>query len=151
MKMNKKLLVGIVLVVALMAIMAGCVMNDGDLQIPSDKKKILMHVYVLKDHPEPNYELKEGIPKDVGIYEFYYKKPRLPGSGAFKKLDSIPLNKLNETVFYGEKFVKKINGTLCVGYPSTNFIDGKACVRVNQSQNEVNITIYYWKTNIIII
>ncbi|MCK4348078.1 MAG: hypothetical protein KAW47_05620, partial [Thermoplasmatales archaeon] len=112
---------------------------------------ITVNVYVFKDSAESNYELREGTPSNVGVYEFYYKKPKLSGTGAFKKLGSIPLNRINETAFYGEKSVRRINGTLCIGYPSTNFIDGKACVRVDQSQNEANLTVHYWETNIAII
>jgi len=116
-----------------------------------EEEGIAVNVYVLKDSPESNYELREGTPNNVGVYEFYYKNPELPGTGTFKKLDSIPLNRINETAFYGEKSIRRINGTLCIGYPSTNFIDEKACVRVDQSQNVVNITVHYWETNIAII
>lgn len=147
--MNKKSVIAIIILLSA-GLIAGCVMKD-ESKPPANENTILMHIYVFTDHPEPNYELKEGIPENVGIYEFYYKDPKLPGSGAFKKLGSVPLNKLNESVFYAEKQVKRINGTLCVGYPSTNFIDGKACVRVNQTQNEANITVHYWETDIIII
>lgn len=109
---------------------------------------ILVHVYVLKDNPDLHYVLREGNPESVGVYEFYYKKPNLPGSGAFRKIDSIRLNKLNETTFYGEKRIKKIDGILCIGYPSTNFIDGKACVKIDQSKREVSVTVHYWKTSL---
>jgi len=111
---------------------------------------ILLHVHVLTDHPAPGseYELREGEPKAVSIYEFYLKKPGIPGSGTFKKLGSIPLDKLSETEFYSEKFVKRIDGTLCVGYPSTNIIDGKACVEIDQGRDEVDITVHYWETRL---
>ena len=123
---------------------AGCIYSP-------EEKCLVAHVFVFKDSPESNYELIEGTPNNVGVYEFYYKKPKLPGTGAFKKLDSIPLDRINETAFYGEKSIRRIDGTLCIGYPSTNFIDGKACARVDQSQNVVNITVHYWETNIAII
>ena len=139
-----------VLVLLSATIITGCITKE-NLESSANKNNILMHVYVFKDTPESNYELRKGTPNNVGVYEFYYKKPALPGTGAFKKLDSIPLNRINETAFYGKKSVRRINGTLCVGYPSTNFIDGKACVRVDQSQNETNITVHYWKTDIAII
>jgi len=110
---------------------------------------ILVHVQVLTDRPAGNgYELREGEPETVGIYEFYLKEPGLPGSGTFKKLNSISVDKLDDTEFYGEKLAKRIDGTLCVGYPSTNIIDGKACVEIDQSQDEVNITVYYWETRL---
>ena len=128
----------------IVVVIAGCIYSP-------EEKGITAHVYVFKDSPESNYELREGTPNNVGVYEFYYKKPELLGTGAFKKLNSIPLNRINETAFYGEKSIGRINGTLCIGYPSTNFIDEKACVRVDQSQNVVNITVHYWETNIAII
>jgi len=118
-----------VLVLLSATIITGCITKE-NLESSANKNNILMHVYVFKDTPESNYELRKGT---------------------FKKLDSIPLNRINETAFYGKKSVRRINGTLCVGYPSTNFIDGKACVRVDQSQNETNITVHYWKTDIAII
>lgn len=111
---------------------------------------IAVHIHVLKDQPQPGseYEPKEGEPTNVGVYEFYLKKAGIPGSGTFKKLDSISLNKVNETEFYGKKLISKIDGNLCVGYPSTNLIDGKACVKVDQSRSEISITVHYWKTSL---
>jgi hypothetical protein len=38
--------------------------------------------------------------------------------------------------------------TLCIGYPSTNIIDGKACVELDQSETEIEITVHYWKTSL---
>jgi hypothetical protein len=150
-KSSRKFIIITVLFLLLAAIVVEYLLTE-NLWSSANKNKIMVHVYVLnKDNPEPRYEIKEGIPKNVGVYEFYYKNPELPGTGAFKKLDSIPLNRINETAFYGEKSITRINGTLCIGYPSTNFIDGKACVRVDQSQNETNITVHYWETNIAII
>lgn len=142
--MKKAALLFIFVSAIIVVVIAGCIYSP-------EEKGITAHVYVFKDSPESNYELREGTPSNVGVYEFYYKKPKLPGTGAFKKLGSIPLNRINETAFYGEKSVRRINGTLCIGYPSTNFIDGKACVRVDQSQNEANLTVHYWETNIAII
>lgn len=148
--MDKKLLTVTVLVLLLAVIIGGCVIKK-NLDSSANKNNILMHVYIFKDPPESNYEIRKGTPNNVGVYEFYYKNPKLLGTGAFKKLDTISLNRINETVFYGEKSIRIINGTLCIGYPSTNFIDGKACVKVDQSQNETNITIHYWNTDIITI
>ena len=142
--MKKTALLFIFVSAVVIGVIAGCIYSP-------EEKGITVHVYVLKDFPESNYELREGSPNNVGVYEFYYKKSRLPGTGTFKKLESIPLNRINETAFYGEKSIRTINGTLSIGYPSTNFIDGKACVRVDQSQNETNITLHYWATNIAII
>lgn len=142
--MKKSVLLLIFVSAIIVVIIAGCIYSP-------EEKGITAHVYVFKDSPESNYELREGTPNDVGVYEFYYKNPKLPGTGAFKKLDSITLNRINETAFYGEKSIRRINGALCIGYPSTNFIDGIACVRVDQSQNVVNITVHYWETNIAII
>ena len=138
--MKKTAMLLIFVSAVVVVVIAGCIYQP--------EEDIAVNVYVLKDLPESNYELREGTPNNLGVYEFYYKKSNLPGTGAFKKLDSIPLNKINETAFYGTKSIRKINGTLCIGYPSTNFIDGKGCVRVDQSQNETNITVHYWKTNI---
>lgn len=135
------LLIVSVTILTLPIALLGCVQQPAN--------SILVHVRVLTDHPlGSGYELREGEPRTVGIYEFYLKKPGLPGSGSFKKLDSISVNKVNDTEFYGEKLVKRIDGTLCLGYPSTNIIDGKACVEIDQSQNEVNITVYYWETRL---
>jgi len=135
-----------VLILLLALTLVGCAEHWGQ---PTDNN-ILARVHVLIDRPAPGseYELMEGEPKNVGVYEFYLKKPGLPGSGAFKKLDSIPLNRLNEAEFYGEKLVKRIGGALCVGYPSTNIIDGKACVEIDQGQDEVDVTVHYWKTRL---
>lgn len=136
----------LVLILAFAGALVGCIGHWGQ---PAGND-ILVHIHVLTDHPAPGseYELREGKPKTVGVYEFYLKKPGIPGSGAFKKLDSISLDKLNETEFYGEKLVRGIDSALCVGYPSTNIIDGKACVVIDQSQNEVHITVHYWKTRL---
>lgn len=143
-----KLMLFIVSVVILTLPIAvlGCAVQQQELT----NANILIHVHVLKDQPEPSseYELREGEPKNVGVYEFYLKEPGIPGSGTFKKLDSISLDKVTKTEFYGRKLISRIDGNLCVGYPSTNVIDGKACVRVDQSQNEVNITLHYWKTSL---
>lgn len=135
----------IALILLLTVTLAGCVGEN-----ENSANTMLVHVSVLRDQPEPSseYELREGEPKNVGIYEFYLKKPGVPGSGTFKKLGSISLDKSNEMEFYGQKWVKRIDGILCIGYPSTNLIDGKACVEIDQSQNEVDITIHYWKTTL---
>lgn len=139
---NKVLLVGIVLAAALIPAMAGCGSEDN----------IMVRVHVLADQPQiSNYVLRDGDPENVGIYEFYLERPDLPGTGAFRQLDSISLDGVNETEFYGEKRVPRIDGILCIGYPSTNFIDGKACIKIDQDQNEINITIHYWKTDVAII
>ena len=114
------------------------------------ENEILFHVRVLTDEPPDSYhQLLEGTPDSMGVYEFYLEQPDMPSSGAFRQLDSIPLEKVNEE-FYGTKSINKIDGTLCIGYPSTNFIDGQACVKIDQTQNEVDITVHYWKTGIAI-
>lgn len=117
---------------------------------PPGKMDILVKVHVLTDSPASGseYERKEGEPQRVGVYEFYLKKPGVPGSGAFKKLDSIPLKKINTIEFYGEKRVTKTSGALCVGYPATNIIDGKACVEIDQSKDGVETTVHYWETSL---
>lgn len=145
-KWNVVLNAQIVLILLFAVAAVGCVGPGGQ---PAENG-VLVCVHVLADHPAPGsgYELREGEPKNVGVYEFYLKKPGLPGSGAFKKLDSIPLNRLNEAEFYGEKLVKRIDSALCVGYPSTNIIDGKTCVEIDQGQDEVDITVHYWKTRL---
>lgn len=138
----------IVLILLLAVTVVGCV-GSGDQPVNT----ILLRVHVLTARPAPGteYELREGEPKAVGIYRFYLEKAGVPGSGAFKKLDSISLDKLNETEFCGEKLVRRTDGVLCIGYPSTNIIDGKACVEIDQSQNEVDITVYYWETKLAIL
>ena len=140
------LLAQIVLVLGLVVTLAGCLEH----WTQPTANNILVRVHVLTDSPSPDseYELREGEPRTVGIYEFYLKKPGVPGSGTFRKLGSISVNKLSNTEFYGEKLVKRIDGTLCVGYPSTNIIDGKACIEIDQSQDEVDITVHYWKTRL---
>ena len=142
--MKKTAMLFIVASAVVVGVIAGCIYSP-------EEEGIAVNVYVFRDVPESNYELREGTPNNVGVYEFYCKKPELTGTGAFKKLDTIPLNRINETVFYGEKSIRRINGNLCIGYPSTNFIDGKACVRVDQRQNETKIIVHYWKTGIVII
>lgn len=130
-------------------ILCGCQFTQQD----TSDTGLLIQVHVLTNAPNPNtnYELIEGSPQSIGVYEFYLKTPGIPGSGVFKKLDSIPLEKMNESEYFGKKSIKKIDGTLCIGYPSTNIIDGKAIVRIDQSQSEADITVYYWKTNLGII
>lgn len=142
------LLVQIALILTLVLTLAGCGAGQEE---PANA--ILVHISVLRDQPQPGseYELREGEPKNVGVYEFYLKKPGVPGSGTFKKLGSISLDRLNQTEFYGQNTVKRIDGTLCIGYPSTNLIDGKACVEIDQSQDEVRVTVHYWKTSLGII
>ena len=108
--------------------------------------RVLVNVRVLTDEPPILYQLIEGTPSDVGVYEFYLERSDIPGSGVFKKLDSIALEKVRDNEFYGRKAISKIDGTLCVGYPPTNFIDGAACVKIDQSQKEVNVIVHYWKT-----
>lgn len=117
---------------------------------------ILLSVFVLTDQPTDtmNYELMGGIPTEVGVYKFDLKRPEVPGSGAFEKLDVITLQKINNDTYYGSKLIKKIEDDLSIGYPSMehpkfgnqNFIDGKAVVRINQSKKEVNVTIHFWET-----
>lgn len=142
------LLAQIVLLLTLVVTIAGCAGGEEE---PANT--MLVHVSVLRDQPQPSseYELREGEPNNVGIYEFYLKKPGVPGSGTFKKLGSISLDRLNQMEFYGQKRVKRIDGILCIGYPSTNLIDGKACVEIDQSENEVSVTVHYWKTSLGII
>lgn len=115
---------------------------------PADE--ILLSVFVLTDQPTDtmNYELMEGTPTNVGVYIYYLKDPRLAGSGVFEKIDTIPLKKLDNSTFYGEGVISKVNNTLCVGYPSTNYIDSKGCVNIDQSNERMNITVYYWKTTL---
>ena len=112
--------------------------------------QVLVKVHVLADVPPSGseYKLKSGQPRKAGVYEFYLKQPALPGSGAFKKIDSIRLKKTGDAEFYGEKRIKVIDGVMCVGYPSTNLIDGKACVEIDQNQDEIEITIHYWETSL---
>lgn len=117
---------------------------------PSNREDILVKVHVLMDSPPPgsNYVLMKGEPKRVGVYEFYLKDPGLPGSGRFTRLDSISLKRLSSTELYGENQISRISGTLCIGYPSTNIIDGKAIVELDQSKTEIEITVHYWKTSL---
>lgn len=118
--------------------------------IPAEENKILIRVHVLTDQPEDKftYELMSGTPTEVGVYKFYLKRPDLPGSGTFEKVDVITLQKIENDTYYGGKFIKKINETLCVGFPPVNFIDGKACVEIDTNENETNVTVHYWETKI---
>jgi hypothetical protein len=47
--------------------------------------------------------------------------------------------------------LKDIDGRLCAGFPSKSLIDRKTYVEVNQTQDEVRLTVHYWKTNIAIL
>ena len=141
---------GIVLVIGCVLSIAGCAAEVE----PPDKDVILVGIQVVKDEPDNvDYQVKEGEPDSVGVYRFYFEKEGLPGTGAFQELDSIPLHKSSKTKdeFHGSKGVKRIDGVLCVGYPPTNFIDGKACIRIDQTQDEVNVTVHYWETSIAIL
>ena len=144
---NKVLLLGLILAVAWVLAMVGCTTPE---EVPGEDE-ILVEVHVLTDQPETaDYEPKEGEPESVGVYEFYLKEGGVPGTATFRQLDSIPLDKMGAADFNGTKIIKKIEGTLCVGYPPINFIDGKACVEIDQSQSQVNITVHYWETRIAI-
>ena len=112
--------------------------------------EISINVYVNTDQPtEPmTYELMDGTPTEVGVYRFCLREPKLAGTGAFEKVDEILLGKINESTLYGEKTIDKINATLCIGYPPVNWIDGNACVEIDQTKKEVNVTVYYWGTKI---
>ena len=134
--MNRKLVVLTPLVLALILALVSQ---------PAYGEEILIKVCVIKDEPIRGYALIEGEPTAVGVYRFYLEKPEVPGSGRFEKIDEIPLTKVDGK-YCGEKLVKKINGTLVVGYPSTNYIDGRACVEVDQSKDIVNVTVHYWKS-----
>ena len=128
--------------------MAGCAPEAGQ----PEEDTITVHVNVLLDQPQnPGYRLRSGQPQTAGIYEFYLKNPDLPGSGAFREIDSIPLHEVKQGEYYGEKTLNKIEGQLCVGYPSTNFIDGKSCIKIDQSLQEADITLHYWETKVGII
>jgi hypothetical protein len=130
------------------------------------KEVINIKVYVKLDPPPDNvpeglpvrYKLREGTPTEIGVYRFYRMVPDVPGTGTFERVDTIPLEKMDELTFYGEKIVDKIRtflriglgswgeeNVLCIGYPSINYIDGKGCVRIDQWKNEVIITVYYWE------
>ena len=111
---------------------------------------ILIRVYGVADQPPDNiergpYKLRDGVPSEVGVYRFY--EPIGPGSGTFELLDKIPLQMVDENEYHGEKVIHKIDGRLTVGYPAQwqNSIDGYACVEVDQNENEVIITVYYWE------
>ena len=134
--MNKKLIVLTPLALALILVL---------ISQPIYGKEILIKVCVIKDEPMRGYVMIGSEPTAVGIYRFYLEKLGVPGSGKFEKVDEIPLTKVNGK-YCGEKFVEKINDTLVVGYPSTNYIDGRACVEVDQSKDEVNITVHYWRS-----
>ena len=114
---------------------------------------ILVGVFVITDQPEDEmvYELMDRNPTQVSVYKFYLKDPEIPGSGTFEKMDEISLERINESTFYGKKRITKINGTMCTGYPPINWIDGIASVEINQTEEEVAVTVHYWKTKIGII
>lgn len=118
---------------------------------PADE--ILLSVFVIIDKPDDTmvYELFDKNPTQVGVYKFYLINPNIPGSGTFKKMDEISLERINESTFYGKKRITKINGTMCTGYPPINWIDGIASVEINQTEEEVAVTVHYWKTKIGII
>jgi len=127
------------------------------------ENEVLVRVFVEIDEPPSTdyiHEPLSGVPKYAGVYKFYFKD-KCPGCGVFEKIDEIPLKKLRESLFYGEKRVRGINATIseppswkdisfCVGYPSTNFIDEDTCAKIDQSKEEWNITVHYWKTTVAI-
>lgn len=118
---------------------------------PSDTSdRILVRVRVLTDKPlsTSEYRLKDGTPRKVGVYRFYLKQPDLPGSGAFEQVDSIRLKKTDGGQFYGEKWIKRTEDTLCVGYPATNMIDQEACVQIDPGQSEIDVVVHFWETRL---
>lgn len=136
------------------------------------ENKIRIHVYVKLDPPPENaingitYELREGIPTEVGVYRSYspaYYKSHSPGYWHYERLDTIPLEEVDEFTLYGAKSVNKTNpvlvyehdnlrmyeNALCVGYPGIKYvgapIDGITFVRIDQSMEEATVTVYYWE------
>ena len=106
-----------------------------------------LRVYVLTDTPNSTiYEALNGTPTTVGIYEFYLKDPLIPGSGDFRLIDQIPLEMVNQTCYYGEKWVEFDCGAVCVGFPSTNFVDGIAVAPLNE--NDSTVIVHYWRCKI---
>lgn len=149
----KKSLVLLLLVILFLA--SGCITESSVIN-PPEKDKILVYIYVLKDEPEykSTYKLMNGTPIEVGVYKFYLEHADLPGTGIFEKVDVITLKKISDNEYYGKKYIKEINETLCIGYPSMNhpvfgnqnFIDGKAVVEIYENSKEVNMTVYFWET-----
>lgn len=141
---NKQLLIVGITFVLLAVVFSGCISSYS-----SSPNTVLLHITVINDYPSSDhYEKIADNPTEVGVYEFYYTRPDLPGSGTFKKLDTITLQRKGYLRYVGEKKIDKIDRTLCVGYPPVNFIDGDACVEINQHLNEVSLEVHYWNCKI---
>jgi hypothetical protein len=167
--MKSSLIAALVLIVILGVGLAllGYLRKDvvaGNRSIERAENKIRIHVYVKLDPPpegainEIKYKLREGVPTEVGVYRSYS-----PGYWLYERLDTIPLEKVDELTFYGAKSVNKTNpvlvyehdnlqmydNALCVGYPGIKYcgglIDGITFIRIDQSMEEVTVTVYYWE------
>jgi len=153
----------LVLVLSILAVsFSGCVETElipTPTPVSTPTLEISINVYVKTDQPTDimTYELMGGTPTEVGVYRFYLQDPKLAGSGVFEKIDTIPLEKINESTFYGEKLIDKINETLVIGYPfcrankqapiqTSNVCYEEQGVVIDQSKEEVNVTVHYWVT-----
>ena len=117
--------------------------------IPSNESKIFLNVTVINEEP-PNsldYVKKEGEPKEVYIYEAV-PDPELTHIIGFTKIETINLQKVDNLTFVGETYIDRSDVMLCVGYATTNFVDGLSCVTVNQSLNEIQLEVYYCNCNV---
>ena len=151
MKMNKKILIGCAIVsLSLLtgAILSGCLEKRNS----SDESKILLRVTVINEEPPSNasYVKKGGEPKEVYIYK-ELPNPKPAYNIGFTKIETINLRKVDDLHYVGEKYINRSDVTLCVGYATTNFIDGASCVMINQSLNEVQLEVYYWNCTVVMI
>ncbi len=116
----------------------------------TDQEYIRIEVHVVVDKPADPfaYEPLNGTPTNITVFRYRLIQPLIPGSGVFEPVDSIPLEKAGEDIYVGEKYVRKFQGVMCLGFQPTNFIDGQAVVYVNQSLDTVKVTVHYWKVTI---
>jgi len=186
-KMGKSwLMIALALVVVILVagfVFVGYIWSSGtaaeNSPVNEAENKILIHVYVKLDPPSENlinefrnkltpteadilkeikYKLRNGTPTEVGVYGSYSSR-----SWSYEKLDTIPLEKVDELTFYGSKSVGRTNpvlvyehdnfrmydNALCLGYPGIKYcggwIDGITFVRIDQSGEEATVTVYYWE------
>ena len=115
----------------------------------ADGEYIRIEVYVIVDKPVDTYAYKplNGTPTNITVFQYRLIQPLIPGSGVFEPVDIIPLEKEGD-VYFGEKYVRRFPGIMCVGFQPTNFIDGQAVVYINQSLDKVKVTVHYWKVTV---
>lgn len=149
MKRNKKVL--IIMATVILCLFNGLILS-GSLEktSSSEEEKVLIKITVLNENVTDKVEgyiKRKGEPTELYIYEAV-EDPTLKHVIKFKKIDTVSLQKKDCLTFMGEKYINRSNNMLCVGYATTNFIDGNSCIMINQSLNEAELEVKYWDCNI---